>query len=710
MRVVIGVACASMMAVCIGLEGAEPAKTARLGSPAFHPSPERPIGWRGDGTGQYPAAEPALHWGRVATSVRDLRCQGAKPREGDTGKPMQPGVISEWLVLGPLVLPEDFPKNANFKKVKDAFVPDADSLRPDEGEVLAGARWKKVVTGSSVIHWSKLFGRDSTRANPRAEVLAHAYVYSPSGGPITLVGTHEGPSQVFVNGKVVFTWMAGHFHNMCARVEMNKGWNSVLLKVVSLPMRGGWGWSSTGENWFSHVSFYGARGAEYETRNIAWTARVPDGGAISTPVIVGERIFVTAEWCSLCCFNKADGKLLWVRSTTSCDTATEEEKRAHPEVFAEIAPLTAKLRQIDESLSTATPSKENRRKVQKQIHKLMEKVDRKKYRLSSPGEPGYTAPTPVSDGRQVYVVFGTGVTACYDPDGNRRWANFRPIDSGEHGYANSPWVVGGRLILNTFHYESTAFDTRTGKEVWRNPPEKRKYPTMWNRGSCVTVRIGGEDFLVEPRGVVSRVSDGKCVFPGVKGLSASSIPTSVIDQGLLHALGVSPHDGSPELLIYRLPAAGAEPFEVKRVTAVKLDPRAFPGGGWRGYCASPLVHEGLVYCVSADGVLSVVDVAKGEVVYRKLLDADVFQAAGASRGGMASSPTLAGKHIYLFGDLGTCVVIEPGRTFKQVAKNRVECFTSFHYGSQEIVQSSPVFEGRRMYFRGEANLYCIEEK
>ncbi|HUW56720.1 MAG TPA: PQQ-binding-like beta-propeller repeat protein [Planctomycetota bacterium] len=709
MRMAIAMACASIVAICIVLEGAEPAKTAPLGSPEFRPSPERPIGWRGDRAGRYPAANPPLHWGRVAGSVKELRCQAAKPGEGDTGKPMQLGMISEWLLLGPLVLPEDFPKNADFRKANDAFVPDASSLRPDEGEELAGARWKKVVIGNSVIHWSELFGRDSTRTNAPAEVLAHAYVYSPSGGPVTLVGTHEGPSQVFVNGKTVFTWIAGHFHNMCARVELNKGWNSVLLKVVSLPMSGGWGWSSSGENWFSHVSFYGAGDSEYETRNIAWTSPVPDGGAISSPVIVGDRIFVTAEWCSLCCFNKADGKLLWVRSTTSCDTATEEERKAHPEVFEEIAALTAKLRQMDESLSTAVPSKENRLEVQKQIHKLMEKVDPKKYKVWTAGEPGYAAPTPVSDGRQVYVVFGTGAIVCYDLEGNRKWANWTVYDRTEHGNVNSPWVIGDRLILNTFYYESAAFDTKTGKQLWHNPPEKKKHPTMWNRGSCVTVRIGDEDFLIEPRAVVSRVSDGKRVFPGVRG-GGGTIPTPVIDKGLLYALDVSLNDGSPELLIYRLPTAATEPFKVELVKTIKLDPRAFPGGGWRGYCASPLLHDGLLYLVNADGVLTVVDVAKHEIVYRKLLDADVFQAAGASRGGMASSPTLAGKYIYLFGDLGTCLVIEPGRTFKPVARNRVECFTSFHYGSQEITQSSPVFEGKRMYFRGEANLYCIEER
>jgi hypothetical protein len=40
----------------------EPAAPAPLGSAEFRPSPERPFGWRGDGSGRYPGATPALEW------------------------------------------------------------------------------------------------------------------------------------------------------------------------------------------------------------------------------------------------------------------------------------------------------------------------------------------------------------------------------------------------------------------------------------------------------------------------------------------------------------------------------------------------------------------------------------------------------------------------------------------------------------------------
>jgi outer membrane protein assembly factor BamB len=42
-------------------DAAEPASPA-LGSADFRPSPEHPFGWRGDGTGQFPGAAPAISW------------------------------------------------------------------------------------------------------------------------------------------------------------------------------------------------------------------------------------------------------------------------------------------------------------------------------------------------------------------------------------------------------------------------------------------------------------------------------------------------------------------------------------------------------------------------------------------------------------------------------------------------------------------------
>jgi len=123
-----------------------------------------------------------------------------------------------------------------------------------------------------------------------------------------------------------------------------------------------------------------------------------------------------------------------------------------------------------------------------------------------------------------------------------------------------------------------------------------------------------------------------------------------------------------------------------------------------------VVHENLVYLVNNAGVLTVVDLEAGKVLYQRLLDLDVFQAhnEGAARG-VGASPTLAGEYVYCLGNNGAAVVIEAGRTFKQVAKNKIESLVMPRHWSQrqERFVANPVFDGRRLYIRGEGHLYAI---
>ena len=308
--------------------------SAGLGSAQCQPSPEHPFGWRGDGTGRYPAANPPLRWGRESVAVSELRCQAAKPKEGETGQPMKQGVVSEWLVAGPIDVPE------KFKLAKDTIVPDAGALRPAEGEALPGtsAAWKKFVIDSTVQDWSTLFGRHHKPDLPPVEVLAHAYVFSPSGGAFMLHAMTDAAGQVFVNGKIV-----------SENVDLVKGWNSILLKVVSKTSA----WTQT-EQLESRLSFLGAEKGEYATRNVAWMLKTQPGStwepaSASTPVLAGDRLFVTCEFRTLCCLDKRSGKVLWARTSTCYDAMTEEERKAHPEIVQELEPLAAKLRTIDES-------------------------------------------------------------------------------------------------------------------------------------------------------------------------------------------------------------------------------------------------------------------------------------------------------------------------------------------------------------------------
>src|SRR6185369_12184073 len=55
--------------------------SAALGSPDFKPTPERPLGWRGDGSDLFTGATPPLTWSRriAGSAVSNARYQPGKP-------------------------------------------------------------------------------------------------------------------------------------------------------------------------------------------------------------------------------------------------------------------------------------------------------------------------------------------------------------------------------------------------------------------------------------------------------------------------------------------------------------------------------------------------------------------------------------------------------------------------------------------------------
>jgi hypothetical protein len=82
--------------------------------------------------------------------------------------------------------------------------------------------------------------------------------------------------------------------------------------------------------------------------------------------------------------------------------------------------------------------------------------------------------------------------------------------------------------------------------------------------------------------------------------------------------------------------------------------------------------------------------------------------------GVAASPTLAGKNIYITDDAGYTHVIEPGPQLKELGRNVIENIHLSGQGGnpcgQDTFATSPYFEGKAMYLRGEEYLYCIGQE
>jgi len=75
------------------------------------------------------------------------------------------------------------------------------------------------------------------------------------------------------------------------------------------------------------------------------------------------------------------------------------------------------------------------------------KVEENRY----PADPtcGHSMASPVTDGRHVWVTYGTGIIACFDLDGNRRWVRCLDKEQNtEYGRSASALLVGGKLLVS----------------------------------------------------------------------------------------------------------------------------------------------------------------------------------------------------------------------------------------------------------------------
>jgi outer membrane protein assembly factor BamB len=487
-------------------------------------------------------------------------------------------------------------------------------------------------------------------------------------------------------------------------IDLAKGWNRILVKVATHDS----GWACT-------FNLHARLPADFEDRNIAWSLPLPGvnggfyggGTGCGSPVIVDDRLYLLSEPHDLLCIRKTDGQVLWVRTNSYFDAATAEDRKKP--AYAEAEGLSKKLNEINGALTagplTGKPLEE-KVKLEGALWAKMQELDPTRYKKWDVPDVGYSGFTPLSDGKFIYLWLGSGVTACYDLDGNRKWIRSDVLPMVEHGFSSSPILVDGKIIV--FMRDLFAFDTKTGNQVWRVPvvAHEGANPGGYFHGTPVRAQIGGTPVIVLGNGTVIRAGDGKALCNNPE-MGTQAIPSPVIEGGRLFL--TTTH--SMKVMIQTLPGATGEQLKLP-TQSVSVATTAFPHYYMPWHMASPLVHEGFAYFLNNAGVLTVVDLKENKVAYQKMLDLDGFQTSneGAARG-LGISPTLAGKYVYFLGNNGGALVIEQGRTFKQVAKNKIENVVSIgHWGErQERFVSNPVFDGRRLYIRGEGHLYAIEE-
>lgn len=721
MRSSLSVVLAIFAAAGMALTGASVARAqelggAQLGSPSFQPSAERPVGWRGDGTGRFPAADPPIQWGRTIKGFyAELQCQGGKPKGAEkAGELLNMGFVRDWVIIGPFDT-KDFKSGVDEDLLKEEA-----TLQPqvgDKGGDNVWAHWHISVenqtqsAGKLLLDFAQAYGKDPQQGRQNKPgtmepwgAYAQTSIWSPVVGKVRLRIEGTGARKAWLNGAAVK--MPGQW-DPSPTVALNQGWNNLVVKVIS---------SKEAWNFAAHISPLPPY--EYETKNIQWMTRMP-GASWSSPIIVGDKIFVSADGGTLVCMNKTDGKVQWMRSTTYLHAVEADEQ-------AKFADLSPKMKQLDEdclalpalineSLSVdgmkADHDEALNKKIkekcdlEKAIQQAMGKADKKQYEAWD-NDQDTSKYNPTSDGKYVWAAFwggnkglGANVMTCFDLTGKRIWSRFLgQTNISEHGTHCSPALCGDYLVFRS-GMQVFSFEKNTGKIAWQKKVDGGL------GASALPVHIGKEVFAYVPQAGIFRPSDGALLW---KAPLTSGTPTPTINEGVIYGVGSSNNNES--FFAYRLPQEAGDSLSVATLLKTPWKDVAvhMPGPFTDSIIGSPLYDNGLVYVASEGGAMNVIDAKTGKRVYAHAMDSLNPRLTWVFVVGICSSTTLGGKYIYVRDDQGQTLVLEPGTQYKELGKNLLVEYSAD--GIQPEAQSNFFFEGSRIYFRTRGFMYCIGEK
>jgi outer membrane protein assembly factor BamB len=284
----------------------------------------------------------------------------------------------------------------------------------------------------------------------------------------------------------------------------------------------------------------------------------------------------------------------------------------------------------------------------------------------------------VVDGGHVFVHFGANGTACLTTEGEIVWRNSSIEYPPVHGTGASPVLVGRSLIFSCDGASDPfviALDRETGEPLWRTP-RPRASGNRFAFSTPLPIDVGGRSQVVVPgaQHVCSYDPDtGREIwrvhYPG----GFSVVPRPVFARGLVF---VSSGFMNPVLYAIRPEGRG----DVTDTHVAWTEDKGIARN------ASFLVVGDEIYIVSDNGIASCFDVETGRRHWRKRLGGD-----------FSSSPLHAAGRIHFLNEDGETIVVEPGTTYRELARNSLD----------EQTLASAAVAGDALYVRTLEHLYRI---
>ena len=359
-----------------------------------------------------------------------------------------------------------------------------------------------------------------------------------------------------------------------------------------------------------------------ETTNVAWKVELPAKG-VSSPIVVDGRVIVTASSGAIqdriyvVCFDGKSGKRLWKREYWATGRGY-----CHP-------------------------------------------------------TSANAAPTPASDGKNIYAFFSSNDVVCLDLDGNLKWFRGLTFDypkaANDVGMSSSPIVAEGVVICQVENQGDsfvTGLDAASGKSLWRidrNKSSNWASPAVVNGEGSRPSQI----ILTDRTGAIGvNLRTGKQIWE-ITGRTPSVPSTTVVGNYAFLSVG-----GTTAL---RFTADSPKPTEL-------WNQKQILSGN-----ASPVVHHDEVFIMNGAGVVTCCDSKTGIEKWK----------ARTGRSSHWATPVASGNLMFTFDQGGTARVLDLSSEGKTIHTYKFE---------EQSFLGTPAISDGALFIRSNTHLMRISGK
>jgi len=391
---------------------------------------------------------------------------------------------------------------------------------------------------------------------------------------------------------------------------------------------------------------------EITDASIKWQTPLP-GFSGATPAVWGDKIFVTSPDSNkdllLFCVDRKDGKVRWQKTVSTGDIVK--------------------------------------------------------------GRGNMASPSPVTDGKAVYALFGTGDLAAYNFAGQELWKRNLGADYGKFAimwiYGSSPLLFEGKLYVQVLQRSPApedypgmagaageresyllALDPETGKTLWKHVrPSEARMESLESYASPVPHVVGGKAQLLLVGGDVLSghdPSNGAELWRGAginrkRGEWMRVVPSPLSAGDVAIACGPK----QEPTVAFRTDLKGD--ISDKGVAWI-FDERQSPD------VCTPAYYNGKVYLLNGDKqVLTCLDPKTG---------AKVWQGNLGHRDTIRSSPTIADGKVYTISEKGNVVICDANAAEFKV-------LSTYQFPSAEPTRSAIAISNGQLFVRTATALFCV---